>query len=78
MAGIMPHYSLEDTVQNMKDAGFSPEAINSCISCIQKGSKEELMKKLDIQRSSLLDKVHEGERQIDCLDYLVYRLGGNE
>lgn len=78
MMDIMPHYSLEDAIQNMKDAGCSPETIHSCISCIQRGRKEELMRKLDIQRSSLLDKVHEGERQIDCLDYLVYRLAGNE
>ncbi len=78
MTDIMPRYSLEDAVQNMKDAGCSPETIDSCISCIKRGRKKELMKKLDIQRSCLLDKVHEGERQIDCLDYLVYRLAGNE
>ena len=78
MTGIMSQYSIEDTVQNMKDAGCSPETIHSCVSCIQTGRKKELMKKLDIQRNTLLDKVHEGERQIDCLDYLVYRLKSNK
>lgn len=66
--------SMEDVVQNMRDAGCSSETIHSCISSIQNGRKEELLKKLYTQRNSLLDKVHEGERQIDCLDYLVYRI----
>ncbi len=65
---------MEDVVQNMRDAGCSPETIHSCISSIKRGRKEELLKKLYTQRNCLLDKVHEGERQIDCLDYLVYTI----
>ncbi len=68
------HAPMDEVIQNMKDAGCSTEVIHSCISCIQKGRKEELLKNLNTQRNSLLDKVHEGERQIDCLDYLVYRI----
>lgn len=33
---------------------------------------------LSDQRKHLLDKVHEEERRISCLDYLVYRMGKEE
>lgn len=29
----------------------------------------------ELSGCGLLDKVHEGEKQIDCLDYLVYQIG---
>lgn len=38
------------------------------------GKKAELLKRLESHRKGLLDKVHEGEKQIDCLDYLVFQI----
>lgn len=29
---------------------------------------------MESHRKGLLDKVHEGEKQIDCLDYLVFQI----
>lgn len=37
--------------------------------------KAELLKQLENHRRYLLNKVHEEEKQIDCLDYLVYQIG---
>ena len=62
-------------IQNLKDAGCSQETIDCCITCLDMGQKEELLKRLDKHRKGLLDKVHEGEKQIDCLDYLVFQIG---
>ncbi|MDY4668967.1 MAG: hypothetical protein SO415_03060 [Oliverpabstia sp.] len=62
-------------IQNLKDAGCSQETIDCCITCLDMGQKEELLKRLDEHRKGLLDKVHEGEKQIDCLDYLVFQIG---
>lgn len=62
-------------IQNLKDAGCSQETIDCCITCLDMGQKEELLKRLDEHRKGLLDKVHEGEKQINCLDYLVFQIG---
>ena len=34
----------------------------------------ELMRALSLHRQLLLDTFHQSEKQIDCLDYLIYRL----
>ena len=38
----------------------------------------ELLKLLEQYRSCLLGTVHEREKQIDCLDYLVYQIKRNK
>lgn len=38
----------------------------------------ELLKLLEQHRSCLLSTVHEREKQIDCLDYLVYQIKQNK
>ena len=68
-------YGSEDAIiQNLKDAGCSQEVISCCIACLNHGKKDELLKRLEEHRKGLLHKVHEGEKQIDCLDYLVYQI----
>ena len=44
-------------------------------SCMEQGKKNELLKRLEEHRKGLLHKVHEEEKHIDCLDYLVYQIG---
>ncbi len=36
--------------------------------------KNELLKRLEEHRTGLLHKVHEEEKRIDSLDYLVYQI----
>ena len=62
-------------VQNLKDAGCSQETIACCLACLDAGQKKELLERLEKHRKGLLDKVSEGEKQIDCLDYLVFQIG---
>lgn len=40
----------------------------------QKQEQAELMRVLSRHRRTLLDTLHQSEKQIDCLDYLVYTL----
>ena len=61
-------------VQNLKDAGCSQETIDCCLACLDTGQKQELLKRLEKHRKGLLEKVHKGEKQIDCLDYLVFQI----
>ena len=62
-------------IQNLKDAGCSQETIDCCLACLDAGQKKELLKRLEKHRKGLLDKVHKGQKQIDCLDYLVFQIG---
>ncbi len=67
--------SKEAVIQNLRDAGCAPDIIECCIACMEQGKKRELLKRLEEHRTALLHKVHEEEKHIDCLDYLVYQIG---
>ena len=60
--------------ENLKDAGCGPDMICRCEVLAQSEKKAELMRALSLHRQTLLDAVHENERQIDCLDYLIYQI----
>lgn len=61
-------------LQNLKDAGCNTDTIDQFMKSLQKGDHEEQLLILSLQRRKLLDIVHAGQKQIDCLDYLVYRI----
>ena len=65
----MPNAADTDGIllQNLADAGCGPEIIRQCMALAQKQNQAELMR-------VLLDTVHQNEKRIDCLDYLVYTL----
>lgn len=71
---MTPYGSREAVIQNMLDAGCSRDTIEHCISCLDCGEKAALLERLEKHRKDLLQKVHEGEKQIGCLDYLVYQI----
>ena len=64
----------EHTIQNMKDAGCSQDTINRFLICYQAGDIKGELKVLSNHRQILLDEVHKGQKEIDCLDYLVYQI----
>jgi len=66
--------SEEALIQNLRDAGCEEKAIADFLDCIKKGRKVESLRLLKKQRSRLLDAVHEEQKKIDRLDYLVYRM----
>ena len=61
-------------IQNLKDAGCDLETMERFLALEQTGQTREQLKLLSVHRKRLLDKVHEEERRIDCLDYLVYQM----
>lgn len=71
---LIQYGSKQAIIQNLVDAGCNEETIECCIACLDNGKKDELLKRLENHRNGLLQKVHEGEKQIDCLDYLVYQI----
>ena len=60
--------------ENLKDAGCDLDTICRCEVLAQGEKKGELMRVLSLHRRALLDTVHENERRIDCLDYLIYQI----
>lgn len=72
----MPHAADTDGIlrQNLVDAGCGPDVVRQCMVLIQEQDQAELMRVLSRHRRALLDALHQSEKQIDCLDYLVYQM----
>ena len=66
--------SMQPVIQNLKDAGCEKQCVEEFLALEQEGKRREQLKLLELHRQKLLDRVHEEERQIDCLDYLVYQM----
>lgn len=66
--------SKEAVVQNLRDAGCSPNTIRCFMGYFDQGDWNDQLRLLEEHRESILNRVHEEERQIDCLDYLVYQI----
>ena len=72
----MPNAADTDSIllQNLAEAGCSPETVRQCMALIREQDQSELMRVLSRHRRALLDTLHQSEKQIDCLDYLLYIL----
>lgn len=64
----------QSVIQNLKDAGCDLQTVKQFISLLEEGKVKEQLKLLSEHRSYLLERVHREEKQIECLDYLVYQL----
>ena len=60
--------------QALTDAGCGDALKARCCKCYEDGDWNTLSRLLQNQKNALLDKVHEGQKQIDCIDYLTYSL----
>ena len=67
-------YSEDNIIQNLKDTGCDENKIMAIIKNIREDKISDGLKLLSIHRRALLDRLHESQQQIDCLDYLVYQL----
>lgn len=61
-------------VQNLEDAGCSKEVIDNYLKLENEGEVRAKLTLLERHRRILLDKVHEDQKKIDCLDYLIYQV----
>lgn len=69
---------LQRVYQNLVDAGCDDCIKEKCMRLVEAGQKSELLPILTKHRKCLLDNVHKGQKQIDCLDYLIYKLKNRE
>lgn len=61
-------------IQNLQDAGCNEEMISKFWETLKNGEKDKALKLLIQHRDFLLDTIHNEQKQIDCLDYLVYQM----
>ena len=66
--------TMEILHQNLIDAGCSKDLIETCMELAKANKWKRLLPLLAKQRINLLDSVHDGQKQIDCLDFLVYSI----
>ncbi len=75
MAQAIGYDSEEDVIQNLRDAGCDQKIIKTFMAYMDQDDLNSQMRLMDEQRKRLLDRVHEEEKKIDCLDYLVHQMG---
>ena len=61
-------------LQNLKDAGCTDEMVEEFMALQDSDDEEQQIQLLSGHRKHLLEKLHKEERQIDCLDYLLYQM----
>lgn len=66
--------SKEQIVRNLKDAGCDETQIEAFIKCAKQEDVKKQILFLKCQRCSLLEELHDAQKRIDCLDYLIYTL----
>lgn len=64
----------ESLLQNLKDAGCGKKTMESFMELDETGDKKEQVRLLEAHRKHLLDNMHEEQKKIDCLDYLLYQM----
>lgn len=60
--------------QNLIDAGCDQQVTDKCMAIVRKGNYAEMLPILSRQKANLLGMVRSGQKQIDCLDYLIYKI----
>ena len=67
-------YGEESIIRNLKDSGCSNATIEAFVASLRTKKYSEGMKLLAAHRRTLLEELHREQKQIDCLDYLVYKI----
>ncbi|WP_072524858.1 hypothetical protein [Clostridium sp. Marseille-P3244] len=60
--------------QNLKDAGCDIQTTENCMSFVKAGNLKGMLPILQQYRKALLGTVRTGQKKIDCLDYLIYKI----
>lgn len=61
-------------IQNLEDAGCDKQTVERFMELREAGEKKGQLMLLETHRRSLMQKVHKHEKQINCLDFLVYQM----
>lgn len=59
---------------NFIDGGCDAETAQNCMSFVKESKYDELLPFLSKHKEVLLTSVHQVQKQIDCIDHLIYKL----
>lgn len=65
-------YDITRILENLADAGCSAKEIDTAKSLCEAGQVDALIIHLRKCRCHLMDELHQSQRKVDRLDYLVY------
>ena len=68
--------SRESVIRNLEDAGCDAEMIVVFMNWFDMGWREKQLALLEDQREHLLERVHQDEKRIYCVDYLIRQIEG--
>lgn len=71
---MVPTITEQDLIINLKAAGFNEKLMQEFLNYWKTGKTMEQLQLLAQKREGLLNRVHREEKQIHCLDYLVYQI----
>ena len=66
------HVYEKELIQNLQDAGCDDQTIQRFMQA--DGKKEEMLHILHEQRIRILDALHPIQEELECLDYLIYKI----
>ena len=61
----------EQLIQGLSDAGCSTEAAERIGTLYEAGSYREALHQMKVQRCVLIDEMHESQRRVDRMDFLI-------
>ena len=61
----------EQLIQGLSDAGCSTETAERIGTLYEAGSYGEVLRQMKKQRCVLVEKMHESQRRVDRMDYLI-------
>ena len=64
----------QDLILNLEAAGLDAPQVEQYLAYGQAENTAQQLQLLSRHRAALLDRVHQMEKQIGCLDYLVYQI----
>lgn len=64
----------DNILQNLKDADCPKELIEEFFRMKEAGLNNQLVQLLYTQKTRLLESLHESQKKVDCLDYLIFQI----
>ena len=64
----------EELIQNLQDAGGNSEIVKEFSKLLKEKQMDKIFILLSKYRSSLLESLHQNQKEIDILDYLILDL----
>ena len=61
----------EQLIQGLSDAGCSVETVERIGCLYEAGSYDDVLHQMKVQRCILIDEMHESQRKVDRMDFLI-------